>query len=51
MYSNYEINKKYAIRKLSIGAFSIAIGLFASNMNELPVIGTVTVNSEKTERV
>ena len=40
MYSNYEINKKYAIRKLSIGAFSIAIGLFASNMNELPVIGT-----------
>ena len=40
MYSNYEVNKKYAIRKLSIGAFSIAIGLFASNMNELPVIGT-----------
>ena len=40
MYSNYEINKKYAIRKLSIGAFSIAIGLFANNMNELPVIGT-----------
>ena len=40
MYSNYEINKKYAIRKLSIGAFSIAIGLFASNMNEIPVIGT-----------
>ena len=40
MCSNYEINKKYAIRKLSIGAFSIAIGLFASNMNELPVIGT-----------
>ena len=40
MYSNYEINKKYAIRKLSIGAFSIAIGLFASNMNELPVIST-----------
>ena len=40
MYNNYEINKKYAIRKLSIGAFSIAIGLFASNMNELPGIGT-----------
>ena len=40
MYRNYEINKKYAIRKLSIGAFSIAIGLFASNINELPVIGT-----------
>ena len=40
MYNNYEINKKYAIRKLSIGAFSIAIGLFASNMNELPGIST-----------
>ena len=39
IYKNYDVNKKYAIRKFAIGTFSVAIGLLATNMNELPIIG------------
>ena len=39
IYKNYDVNKKYAIRKFAVGTFSVAIGLLATNMNELPVIG------------
>ena len=44
IYKNYDVNKKYAIRKFAVGTFSVAIGLLATNMNELPVIGSTVPN-------
>ena len=44
MYKNYELNKKYAIRKLSVGIASVSLGLFAVyNANLIPELNIVDV--------
>lgn len=45
IYRQYELNKKYAIRKFSVGVFSVAVGLLVSNANQLPVINTYLGNN------
>ena len=58
MSKNYELNKKYAIRKLSVGIASVSLGLFAVyNANLIPELNVVSVvkadeitnNSNETE--
>lgn len=58
IYKNYELNKKYAIRKLSVGIASVSLGLFAVyNTNLIPELNVVSVvkadeitnNSNETE--
>ena len=44
IYKNYELNKKYGIRKLSIGIASVSLGLFAVyNANLIPELNIVDV--------
>ena len=44
MYKNYELNKKYAIRKLSVGIASVSLGLFAVyNTNLIPELNIIDV--------
>ena len=44
MSKNYELNKKYAIRKLSVGIASVSLGLFAVyNANLIPELNIVSV--------